>query len=283
MNHSVDFVANGQEVKLSGNTVKEYLVSGNGKITDQEVVMFLNLCKYQKLNPLINEAYLVKFGSQPAQIIVSKEAFMKRANSDPHFKGIKAGIIVQRNDDIKKLSGAIKLPSDKLLGGWAEVKRDDRDYPTEVEISLDEFGKGQATWKQMPMNMIRKTAIVNALREAFPDQLGSMYTEDEPDVQSEERKQVEETESQDNPKTVDELLKSTDKQTLETQSKTNSKTNSKTDSTDTTKDIDIEETKQPETAKDLIDDFKDSEKEGATDGKAGQEELFPKDIESKFE
>ena len=31
----------------------------------------------------------------------------------------------------------------------------------------------------MPATMIRKTALVNALREAFPDDLGNMYTEDD--------------------------------------------------------------------------------------------------------
>ena len=31
----------------------------------------------------------------------------------------------------------------------------------------------------MPATMIRKTALVNALREAFPEDLGNMYTEDD--------------------------------------------------------------------------------------------------------
>src|SRR5699024_11466113 len=57
--------------------------------------------------------------------------------------------------------------------------------PVTVRISLEEFGKGQATWKQMPMNMIRKTAIVNALREAFPNNVGAMYTEDDVQPQTE--------------------------------------------------------------------------------------------------
>src|SRR5699024_3485254 len=170
---------NGEQINLSGNTVKQYLVSGNGNVTDQEVVMFLNLCKFQQLNPFLNEAYLIKFGSQPAQIIVSKEAFMKRAEMNPHYRGVEAGIIVERNNELKEVEGAVKLPSDKLIGAYAHVYRSDRDKPITVRISLEEFGKSQATWKQMPMNMIRKTAIVNALREAFPNNVGAMYTEEE--------------------------------------------------------------------------------------------------------
>lgn len=177
--HSVTFQANGEDVKLAPSTVRNYLVSGDGKVTDQEVVMFINLCKYQHLNPFLNEAYIVKFGSRPAQLITSKEAFMKRAEANEHFRGSKAGVIVVRNNQIIYSQGAFALPSDTIVGGWAEVKRDDREEPIHIEISFDEFNKKQATWKDMPANMIRKTALVNALREAFPDSLGSLYTEDD--------------------------------------------------------------------------------------------------------
>lgn len=178
------FEVNGETVKLSGNMVKQYLVRGNGNVSDQELVMFMNLCKFQKLNPFLNEAYLIKFGSQPAQIITSKEAFMKRAESNPNYEGFEAGIIVDRNGEMVEIEGAVKLPNDKLIGGWAKVYRSDRKQPITAKISLEEFSKGQATWKQMPLNMIRKSAIVNAQREAFPDALGALYTEDDTDVQT---------------------------------------------------------------------------------------------------
>ena len=41
---------------LTAETVKNYLVSGNGAVTDQETLMFIELCKAQKLNPFIREA-----------------------------------------------------------------------------------------------------------------------------------------------------------------------------------------------------------------------------------
>jgi len=182
MTNPVEFEVNGEEVKLTGNTVKNYLVRGNGEVSDQELVMYINLCKYQKLNPFLNEAYLVKFGQQPAQIIVSKEAFMKRAENHPEYEGFAAGIIVERDNELVEVEGAVKLSNDKLIGGWAKIYRSDRKHPVTTRISLEEFSKGQATWKQMPLNMIRKSAIVNAQREAFPDALGALYTEDDADV-----------------------------------------------------------------------------------------------------
>ncbi|WP_025727746.1 phage recombination protein Bet [Heyndrickxia ginsengihumi] len=182
MTKAVEFNVNGEPVKLSGSIVKQYLVRGNAEVSDQEIVMFINLCKYQKLNPFLNEAYLVKFKGSPAQIITSKEAFMKRAEANEHYAGLEAGIIVQRGNEIVDIEGAIKLPDDILIGGWAKVHRDDRKVPAKVRISLEEFSKGQSTWKTQPMNMIRKTAIVNAMREAFPGTLGAMYTEEENDI-----------------------------------------------------------------------------------------------------
>uniref|UniRef100_UPI002432232F phage recombination protein Bet n=1 Tax=Ligilactobacillus agilis TaxID=1601 RepID=UPI002432232F len=114
---AITFQANGEDVKLAPSTVRNYLVSGDGKVTDQEVVMFINLCKYQHLNPFLNEAYIVKFGSRPAQLITSKEAFMKRAEANEHFRGSKAGVIVVRNNQIIYSQGAFALPSDTIVGG----------------------------------------------------------------------------------------------------------------------------------------------------------------------
>ncbi|QHZ46343.1 phage recombination protein Bet [Bacillus sp. NSP9.1] len=179
MSKPVEFSVNGESVKLTGKTVKNFLVRGNSDVTDQEAAMFVNLCRYQKLNPFLNEAYLVKFKGSPAQMIVGKEAFMKRAENNEQFQGFEAGIIVERNGEMVDIEGAIKLSKDKLIGGWAKVYRADRQGPISVRISLEEFSKGQSTWKTMPLNMIRKTAIVNALREAFPNSLGNLYTEEE--------------------------------------------------------------------------------------------------------
>ncbi|WP_404327852.1 phage recombination protein Bet [Companilactobacillus paralimentarius] len=158
----------------------------------KETMMFLSLCKYQKLNPFTKEAYIIKFGNSPAQIIVSKEAFMKRAEANPNFDGFKAGCIATNVDDIdpRYTQGAFILPDETLVGGWAEVYRKDRKIPTRIEISLKEFNKGQSTWKTMPATMIRKTAIVNALREAFPNDLGAMQTEDDKKVEDETPKSV---------------------------------------------------------------------------------------------
>ena len=161
---------------LTADTVKNYLVSGNGAVTDQEVLMFIELCKAQHLNPFIREAYLIKFGNSPANIVVGKDVFVKRAYRNPNFKGMKAGIVILTKDgNMQYREGSLKAPGEALIGGWCEVYVNDMEYPIRSEVSMEEYSKGQSTWKQMPAVMIRKCAMVTALREAFPEDLQGMY------------------------------------------------------------------------------------------------------------
>ena len=173
------------DIKLSPKIIKDYLVRGQGEVTDQETMMFLSLCKFQKLNPFLNEAYLVKFGSSPANIIVGKEVFTKRAFNHPNFNGLSAGIIVERAGNIVELDGSFKLKNDVLLGGWAIVHIKGLEVPFKTSVSLEEYDKKQSTWKQIPCTMIRKVAVVQALREAFPEQFQAMYSEEEMPVDNE--------------------------------------------------------------------------------------------------
>lgn len=178
-NQGVVFEVAGEEVKLTFGTVKNHLTKGNDEITDQEAMLFMNLCKYQKLNPFLNEAYIVKFKGSPAQNIVGKEAYMKKAENHPKYDGMRAGLILSRDGKIIEVEGSFSLTGDTVLGGWAEIYRKDRSYPYVAKVGLDEYDKGQSTWNKMKKTMIRKVAIVQGLREAFPTELGALYTEEE--------------------------------------------------------------------------------------------------------
>ncbi len=169
----------GQDVKLSYQIVRDFLTKGNGQVNDQDLTQFISICKYNQLNPFLNEAYLVKFGTQPAQMIVSKEALMKRAEANENYDGIKGGVIIQRDNQILELEGSFFLKTDELLGGWAEVYRKDRKFPVIAKVSLAEYDKKQSSWNEKKSTMITKVAKVQALREAFPAQLGAMYTQEE--------------------------------------------------------------------------------------------------------
>lgn len=189
------FQANNEEVRLTQGMVKKYLVKGNASVTDQEVMLFMNLCKFNGLNPFLNEAYLVKFGNTAAQMITSKDAFMKRAEGHPNYEGFKAGIILMRAGELVHQEGCFKLKTDELVGGWAEVYRSDRKNPVRQEVAFDEYNKGQSLWKEKPTTMIRKVALVQAMREAFPDKTSGLYAEEEfssskQDVSRQEQKEM---------------------------------------------------------------------------------------------
>lgn len=53
----VEYDADGVKIKLDPETVKNYLVRGNGAVTDQEVLFFIQTCRAQKLNPLAYGIY----------------------------------------------------------------------------------------------------------------------------------------------------------------------------------------------------------------------------------
>lgn len=185
--NEITFIANGINVTLTPETVKNYLVSGDkDKVTMQEVVMFMNLCKFSGLNPWLKEAYLIKFGNEPATIVTGKESFTKKAEENPKFDGFEAGIIVVSEDqELVYRNGSMKLPGETIVGGYAEVWRKDRSHSYREEVSFEEYagrkkdGTLNRQWASKPATMIRKVALVHALREAFPGTLGGMYSAEE--------------------------------------------------------------------------------------------------------
>jgi len=184
----------GEEVSLSADIIKRYLVSGDpSKVTNQEVMMFLKLCQYQKLNPFLNEAYLVKFGNEPAQIIVGKDVFMRRLSNSPLVEGYQAGIIVRKkgSDEVQYRNGTFYVPGEEqLLGGWSKIWRKGWKEPVEHSVSLHEYIKlnannqPQAGWKKAA-TQIRKVALVQNAREVVPD-LRQLYISEEMQVDEEQ-------------------------------------------------------------------------------------------------
>lgn len=181
--NAITYTAGGQEITLNAGIIKRYLVSGDAdKVTDQEVLLFAKLCQYQGLNPFLREAYLVKYGSSPAQTITSKAALEKRAARCKDYRGFEAGIIIRRPDGtIEHRPGTFYAEDEQLVGGWAKVYVDGYVVPVEATATLREYSTGKALWASKPATMIRKVAKVCALREAFPDDMQGMYAAEELD------------------------------------------------------------------------------------------------------
>lgn len=174
---------------LSVQTIKKYI---NDKATDEEAYVFLQLCKARNLNPFLGDAYLIKYNhTKPATMVVGKDAFLKRAESHVQYDGFEAGIILESGDDYKVVDerdGTFYSKDEKenIVGGWAKVYRKDQKYPVVAKVAYSEYvgingqtGRPNKTWDFKPATMIRKVALVQALREAFPSELSGMYDQSE--------------------------------------------------------------------------------------------------------
>lgn len=183
----VKFDIDGQEIKLTPKIVQEYIVGTDAKITNQEFKLFTELCKVRKLNPFLREAYLIKYtDKQAAQIVVGKDAILKRAVLNPNYDGMECGIIILKEDgSIQERQGTFKLGTEQLVGGWARVYRKDWSHPTYTSVSFSEVaqkksdGSLNSNWNTKGATMVEKVAKVRALRETFVEDLGGMYEAEE--------------------------------------------------------------------------------------------------------
>ena len=168
-------------VELTPETVTRYLKRGNKDLTEQEIRLFIELCKYQKLNPFIGEAYAIKFGDE-FQMVIGYDTYKRRAEENPAYRGRKSGIVVLRGSQVVQKEGTCLYPGEELIGGWCRVYRqmaNGQEIEEYKEVSLAEYDKKMANWKSKPCTMIEKVAVSQALRAAFPKDYTSLYTAEE--------------------------------------------------------------------------------------------------------
>jgi len=150
-----------EDMALNVADIKKYICPS---ATDKELFMFLGIARSYGLNPLKREIHFVKYGNNPASIIVGYEVYLKRAEATGKLGGWKCWI---EKDEI----------GEKAV---IEIKRTDQEIPIRWEVYRKEFDRQQATWKTMPMFLLKKVAISQGFRLAFPGDLGGMpYTAEE--------------------------------------------------------------------------------------------------------
>ena len=167
----------GQQLDLIKSTIAK-------NATDDELKLFLYRANSMGLDPLKpGMIHFVKYGNGPGTIVVGIDGFRAKASATGKHSGTKRGVI---RDD-KGL----------CIGAWCEVYRSDWLQPAREEVSLREYDTGKGPWAKMPETMLKKVAEAAALRMAFPDELGGVYSKEEMD-------QAEATE----PRTVHQIVNS---------------------------------------------------------------------------
>ncbi len=178
--------AGGQHFSVSFDDVRNFICQ---KANDAECKIFLETCRAYHLNPFTKEAHLIHYDNNnedtPSTIVLGKNCYMQMAERHPNFDGFEAGVIILTDGQIEYREGSITYEGEQLLGGWAKVYRKDRTRPAYDEVKLSEYNTGKSLWAKKPATMIRKVALVHALREAFPSTYGLLYDESEIQVDAE--------------------------------------------------------------------------------------------------
>jgi phage recombination protein Bet len=140
--------------------------------TDDELAVFLHVCKRTGLDPILKQIYLVKRkGKMCVQVgidgyrLVAERTGLYCGNDDPVFdseeKPRRATVTIY------KLVGSQRCP-------FTATARWDQYYPGDGDVGF--------MWRRMPHLMIGKCAEALALRKAFPAELGGTYTSEELDA-----------------------------------------------------------------------------------------------------
>ena len=153
------------ETIISEQEVKDFLLGSGTKITDQQFKMFYGIAKAFNLNPFKRELYCIAYGQQ-FSIVTGYQVYIDRA--------MKSGMLNWWKADV--------LYSDEGKINWAKITIHRKDWtePFEWTVGMREFvklkadGKPQGQRAVMPEFMIKKVAIGQGFRLAFPNELSGM-------------------------------------------------------------------------------------------------------------
>lgn len=145
------------------------------KCTNDELQLFLHVCKRTGLDPFAKQIYAIKRGDTMT-FQTSIDGFRLIADrTGCYAPGQRA---TYTYDDNGKLASAISYIKKKTPDGtWHEVSN---------EAHFDEYNPSQGLWNKMPKIMLAKCAEALALRKAFPADLSGVYAKEEMDQADDE-------------------------------------------------------------------------------------------------
>jgi len=164
-----DIVKSNNSVGLSPAELEQNVLSYLGNFSNlkkEQAEQFIGICKAFQLNPFTREIYGIPYGNK-FSIIVGYEVYLKRAERSGMLKGWK--VWVENGEK-----------------ACIEIHRKDWSSPFYHEVMLSEYKQQSQIWKSKPQTMLKKVAMAQGFRLAFPVELGGIpYTADElPDKMS---------------------------------------------------------------------------------------------------
>lgn len=156
MNNQLTTSINTEMLQALRNTVAPGL-------TEPEFLLFAEMCRATGLNPATKEIWAIKAGGR-LQLMTGINGFLRIANSHPQFDGMEV---------------SFEWDGKALVSCTVKVHRKDRKFPSIATAYWSEYSKPSPVWKQMPTVMLSKCAKSLAIREAFIQELGGLYTAEE--------------------------------------------------------------------------------------------------------
>ena len=148
-------------------TIKKTVAVG---ASNEELDVFLSLARAYDLNPFLKEIWCIKMGGKVV-ITTSRDGYLRIANRDQHFRGLVSDAVYAKDKFTKTKDGVEHSYSSgdrgQIVGAYALVYRDDRNYPTYFFAPFRDYYKRGGTWDQYPHAMILKVAEAMALKRAF--------------------------------------------------------------------------------------------------------------------
>lgn len=142
----------------------EYLQSLGNKLQQKHITQFVEICKSKQLNPFNREIYGIPYGDN-FNIIVGYEVYLKRAERSGKLNGWKVEVFGENPQNRKAV---------------ITINRKDWTSPFVHEVYECEYTTGKNLWVSKPITMLKKVAMAQGFRLAFPEELGGMpYTAEE--------------------------------------------------------------------------------------------------------
>jgi recombination protein RecT len=147
--------------------------------TNEELALFIQICKNNGLNPFMNHIYFIKYGNQMS-IQVSVEGILYLAQQREDYKGISAQLVHENDDfeigidpesqELKIEKHSIMIPRGKVAACYAIARREG--YPDKVVlIETDEVEhlkkKSGSQWSTYFNDMFKKHTLKRALKLQF--------------------------------------------------------------------------------------------------------------------
>jgi phage recombination protein Bet len=130
-------------------------------VNDAEIKKAIALARHIGLDPTKKECHFIPYKGS-LQVVVSYTEYIKRAERSGKLNGWD---VVVGKDDIDVFAEVV-------------IYRKDWQFPLKWRVYLSEAKKETQNWKTMPLFMLKKTAISQAFRLAFPEETSLLPLEE---------------------------------------------------------------------------------------------------------